>query len=129
MFGLLMLAVTFVAAYLVWQNLKSRPIVSEVSETASGQLLRFGKTFILHRTATDINAIDHSVDVNSVEDSEAQDKARLTIICFPGFMETMQYFTQLYNEYDVDLIVINNIDYHNPFQDKVIQDVEWNARH
>lgn len=125
MFGLLMLAVSFVAVYLVWQNLKNRPIVSDVNEATSGQLLRFGKTVILHRAASDRYANDNLVDVGSSEDSQAKAPAKFSIICFPGFMETMQYFTQLYKDFDVDLIVINNIDYHNPFQDKAIQDLDW----
>ena len=37
-----------------------------------------------------------------------------TIICFPGFLEDIRYFMELYREEDCQLIFINNAAYHVP---------------
>lgn len=43
-----------------------------------------------------------------------------TIICFPGFLEDMRYFLELYTDETIELILINNANYHCPF---VVSDI------
>lgn len=44
----------------------------------------------------------------------ARTKARATVITMPGFLEDHRYFTQLYNDDDVELILVNSCNYHPP---------------
>lgn len=53
---------------------------------------------------------DHYVAVKQQCDSPAQ-----TVICFPGFLEDMRYFLEVYADKPVELILINNGNYHCPF--------------
>ncbi|MDC3249180.1 alpha/beta hydrolase [Porticoccaceae bacterium] len=61
----------------------------------SGQLMKVKKTYIGYRSA---HASCHR-----------------TIICFPGFMEDIRYFQELYQDDNVELILVNNANYHCPF--------------
>ena len=61
----------------------------------TGQLKKIGKTYIGYRAARNIS----------------QD----TIICFPGFMEDMRYFQELYQDDNAELIFVSNANYHCPF--------------
>jgi len=64
----------------------------------SGELMKVGATFIARRAA---------------------DKGcTRSIICFPGFLEDMRYFQDLYKDDDAELILINNANYHCPFRTK-----------
>lgn len=40
-----------------------------------------------------------------------------TVVCMPGFMETIAYYFDVYNDADVDLILVNNGFYHSPLED------------
>lgn len=44
----------------------------------------------------------------------APGKAKKTVITMPGFLEDHRYFTQLYTQDDVELILINSCNYHPP---------------
>ena len=46
---------------------------------------------------------------------EAHDANAVTVICFPGFLENQQYFTQLYQGLDITFIALNNADYHSGY--------------
>ena len=61
----------------------------------AGQLLKVEKTYIGFRAA--------------------QDSCHRTIICFPGFLEDMRYFQELYKDDEAELILVNNANYHCPF--------------
>ena len=61
----------------------------------SGELIKVGTTYIGLRPAR--------------KDSQR------TIICFPGFLEDMRYFENLYAEEEAELILVNNANYHCPF--------------
>lgn len=44
----------------------------------------------------------------------ARGKAQKTVIAMPGFLEDHRYFTQLYTQDDVELILLNSCNYHPP---------------
>lgn len=50
-----------------------------------------------------------------------------TIVCFPGFTETMAYFTELYKDQDCQLILVNNALYHSPFDLANVEPITWPA--
>ena len=61
----------------------------------SGELMQAGNTYIARRPAS--NGSTHS------------------IVCFPGFLEDMRYFQDLYKDNNAELIFVNNANYHCPF--------------
>lgn len=70
-----------------------------------GELLKVGATYIARRPA--------------------KNDCQRTIICFPGFLEDMRYFQNLYAEQDAELILVNNANYHCPFPTVVVTKLEW----
>ncbi len=44
-----------------------------------------------------------------------RDGSTRSIVCFPGFLEDMRYFQNLYEDDPSELILFNNADYHCPF--------------
>jgi len=64
----------------------------------SGELMKAGATYIARRPAS--NGCSRS------------------IICFPGFLEDMRYFQDVYKDDDAELILLNNANYHCPFLDE-----------
>ncbi len=48
-----------------------------------------------------------------------------TIICVPGYVENMRYFQSLYEQTDCQLILLNNADYHCPFDTDHIEQLDW----
>ena len=44
-----------------------------------------------------------------------------TIICMPGFLEDHRYFTELYSDPDIELILLNSANYHFPVTNPQIQ--------
>lgn len=50
-----------------------------------------------------------------------------TVVCFPGFTETMSYFVELYKEQDCELILVNNCLYHCPFDVSGCTMLSWDA--
>jgi len=48
-----------------------------------------------------------------------------TIVCFPGFTETMSYFTDLYKDESCQLILVNNALYHSPFDLGNATPLQW----
>ncbi|MCG8668841.1 MAG: alpha/beta hydrolase [Pseudomonadales bacterium] len=49
-----------------------------------------------------------------------------TVICMPGFMETMSYFFDVYkDEEDVELILVNNCGYHSPINTRMSETPSW----
>jgi len=60
-----------------------------------GEVMHVGSTYIARRPSR--NGSDQS------------------IVCFPGFLEDMRYFQDLYRDSDAELILVNNANYHFPF--------------
>jgi hypothetical protein len=61
----------------------------------AGELMKVGATYIARRPANN--------------------GSRRSIICFPGFLEDMRYFQDVYKDDDAELILVNNANYHCPF--------------
>lgn len=61
----------------------------------SGQLMKVENTYIGYQAA--------------------RNSCHRTIICFPGFMEDICYFQELYKDDNAELILVNNANYHCPF--------------
>jgi len=72
-----------------------------------GVLLRVGETYIGHKPA----AVD----------------TRKTLVCFPGFLEDMRYFQALYADVDCQLLLVNNANYHSPFDTSEVEPLNWPA--
>jgi pimeloyl-ACP methyl ester carboxylesterase len=70
-----------------------------------GELMKVGATYIARRPAI-------------------KDCSR-TIICFPGFLEDMRYFQDVYKDNAAELILVNNANYHCPFPDNGLTELEW----
>ncbi|AQA19259.1 hypothetical protein BST95_14420 [Halioglobus japonicus] len=56
----------------------------------------------------------------------SEDDSR-TVVAFPGFLEDMRYFQALYQDFTGQLILVNNADYHNPFDGDITPLVDWSA--
>lgn len=57
----------------------------------------------------------------------ARKGSQRTIICFPGFLEDMRYFQNVYEDEDAELILVNNANYHCPFPVAAVTELEWPA--
>lgn len=53
--------------------------------------------------------------------------AEQTVICMPGFLEDMRYFLDLYRDRPCELILVNNANYHCPFDETGATDLDWPA--
>jgi len=62
---------------------------------------------------------------NCIAVSAGDPDADRTIICFPGFLEDIRYFMDLYREEDCQLIFVNNAAYNFPVDSSDIEDLGW----
>lgn len=74
-------------------------------DSFEGKILRVGETYIAYRAA--------------------RSSRERTIICFPGFLEDMRYFVDLYQDDEAELILINNANYHCPFPTDQATSLHW----
>ncbi|MFT4518250.1 MAG: pimeloyl-ACP methyl ester carboxylesterase [Halioglobus sp.] len=51
--------------------------------------------------------------------------AQTTVVCFPGFVEDMRYFLEVYHDVPAQLILVNNANYQNPFKVEVEPAPDW----
>ncbi|GAB5453225.1 MAG: hypothetical protein Hals2KO_35530 [Halioglobus sp.] len=99
------LAALLLAAHLYRTYWAHRSLPAVGSQPFDGELLRVGETYIARRAA--------------------RNGSTKTVICFPGFLEDMRYFTALYENADCELILVNNANYHCPFDAQDAQRLEW----
>lgn len=71
----------------------------------AGELFHVGASFIARR--------------------HARAGSRKTIVCFPGFLEDMRYFEALYEDTDSELILVNNANYHSPYDQSRLVSLGW----
>lgn len=71
----------------------------------AGKLYRLGGILVAHR--------------------DGPEKPTRTVVCMPGFMETITYYFDLYQDEDVDLILVNNCFYHSPVEDEDATRPDW----
>jgi pimeloyl-ACP methyl ester carboxylesterase len=88
-------------AYREYWRLRNLPQIHRSEFT--GELMKVGATYIAIRAANN--------------------KCSRSIICFPGFLEDMRYFQDLYTDDDAELILVNNANYHCPFVGEKCRDV------
>lgn len=62
---------------------------------------------------------------NCIAVSEGDPDTDRSIICFPGFLEDIRYFMELYREEDCQLIFVNNAAYNFPIDSDAIEDLGW----
>lgn len=62
---------------------------------------------------------------NYIAISEGDPDTDRSIICFPGFLEDIRYFMELYREEDCQLIFVNNAAYNFAVDSNDIQDLDW----
>ena len=78
------------------------------------------REYCARRALPHIHHADFDTEVMQIGDTyiarrAARNGDKRTIICFPGFLEDMRYFTALYRDSDAELILVNNANYHFPF--------------
>lgn len=89
--------------YRMFWTLRSLPQIH--TGAFDGELVRAGASFIARRPS--------------------RNGARRTIICFPGFQEDMRYFQALYAQEASELILLNNANYHCPFNAAQATQLDW----
>jgi pimeloyl-ACP methyl ester carboxylesterase len=85
-----------------WRN---RDLPQIYTGEFEGELMKAGTTYIARRPA--------------------RNDSQRTIVCFPGFLEDMRYFQELYEEHDAELILCNNANYHCPFPVDNVTQLGW----
>ncbi|MFT7685212.1 MAG: pimeloyl-ACP methyl ester carboxylesterase [Candidatus Azotimanducaceae bacterium] len=102
-----LIAILLMAFHLFRQHITNKTITPIDPEKFQGQLYEVGETVFAIREA-----------------EGGEDK---TIVCFPGFTETMSYFTELYKDEKCQLILVNNALYHSPFDLSRSEKLNWAA--
>lgn len=96
---------TALALHLYRQYWFNRDLPQMHAMKFDGELYRVGETSIaIHRPA---------------------EGASRTLICFPGFLEDVRYFLSLYEGRGYELILINNANYHSPFDQVDVELLAW----
>ncbi len=105
MFKLLFTVLVLYALHRYRQYWLNRQLPLEIVAPFEGRLYQVGDTIVAKRCS--------------------KGQANRTIICMPGFLEDMRYFTKLYENAEVELILINNANYQNPFAAITPEPVDW----
>ena len=93
-----MTLLTFLVAFLSYREYCARRTLPQIHHADfKGEVMHLGSTYIARRPSS--NGSDQ------------------TIVCFPGFLEDMRYFQDLYLDSDAELILVNNANYHFPLAD------------
>ena len=99
-----LLAVVAVAHYFRGKFLYAwQPRVND--EAFNGELYQVGECYVAKRTTNT--------------------KPKQTIVCIHGFLEDMRYFTEVYEDPSIELILINSCGYHSPFPLNNLMKPEW----
>ena len=53
--------------------------------------------------------------------------SQTTLICFPGFVEDMRFFLEVHRDTPARLIIVNNANYHNPFNCEPDPPPQWHV--
>ncbi|MBV1873719.1 MAG: alpha/beta hydrolase [Gammaproteobacteria bacterium] len=60
------------------------------------------------------NGVSYQVGAASVGHRKVNESPDKTVVCMPGFLEDQRYFTELYNDPEIELILLNSANYHLP---------------
>lgn len=99
-------------------------------------LVHGARSYLATRTQPALNSIplagvhyrvgDTSITiVPASENASGQNASELSIVCFPGFLETPSYFIDLYGASGHELILVNNANYYHPFEQPNVQTLDW----
>lgn len=88
------------------------------------------RNFWLYRTqrfteATPFDGVLYQVGQSEIIKREGSPNATRTVICFPGFLENQHYFTELYQDADVEFVAVNNADYYSGFYTRKTMTPAW----
>lgn len=67
----------------------------------------------------------HEVGATTIAVQRPSGEATRTVICMPGFLEDMRYFVALYQDRGDELILVNNANYHCPFDGTPGPALDW----
>lgn len=86
--------------------------------------------FILHKTSQPKTQIPFDGEIFKLGDiivakRRQGENISKTIVCMPGFMETMSYFFNVYKDENAELILVNNCAYHSPVCDHAVETPLW----
>ena len=101
-----LIVVGLLLALHLYRQYWTRRELPQVSRASfSGEMFRVGQTVIARRPA-------------------ANGSTR-TVVCHPGFLEDMRYFQALYDNDDCELVLVNNGNYHSPFDARSATQLDW----
>ena len=98
--------------------------------SAAGYGLHQYRNFWLHRPlrfhdATPFDGTLYQVGHSEILKREGAAGTNTTLVCFPGFLESQHYFTELYADTDAEFIALNNADYFSGFYTKQTIMPDW----
>jgi pimeloyl-ACP methyl ester carboxylesterase len=105
LYVLFLIFLPLLALHLYRQHWTHRNLSQMYTADFNGELYRAGETVIARRPA--------------------QENDSRTVVCFPGFLEDMRYFQALYANFEGELILVNNADYHCPFSAANVTPLQW----
>lgn len=85
---------------------------------------------LLHKDGPRLNFEDFEGDVYQIGESyvakrKTDKKPKQTLVCIHGFMEDMRYFTELYDNPEIELILVTNSGYYCPFSTRDLIYPDW----
>lgn len=80
---------------------------------------------IPQRHAEPFDGVVYRVGSAHVAERHCASEPAVSVVCMHGYLEDMRYFTHLYADPDIQLILINSADYHLPVLDPQLHDAEW----
>ena len=88
------------------------------------------RTWLLRRPLAPVNHEHFGGTIYQVGESvvayrPAQGAARQSVIAIHGFLEDFRYFTALYQDPSLELILVNNSGYHCPDREQMPQPAPW----
>ncbi len=88
------------------------------------------RSWLLHRPLAPVNHEHFAGTIYEVGESvvayrPAQGAARQSVIAIHGFLEDFRYFTALYQDLSLELILVNNSGYHCPDREQMPQPAPW----
>jgi pimeloyl-ACP methyl ester carboxylesterase len=102
---LLILCFISIAFHLYHQHVLNKPLPAPKPIPFEGDIFSVGETVFAIR-------------------NQGADTSK-TIICFPGFTETIAYFVDLYKDENCQVIFVNNSFYHSPFNLNKVKKMNW----
>jgi pimeloyl-ACP methyl ester carboxylesterase len=107
---LLIIITLAVLLHLCRQWFANKQWTAPIGDAFNGQLMALG---------------DNLVCIPDRSHLDAAEVGKATLICFPGFLEDMRYFLEVHKDTPARLIIINNANYQNPFNQEPTATPSW----